>query len=177
MANAWIVNEPLEKADAVVVLGGAVETRAFEAARLYREGFAPKVLLLDVKRNPAANLGLVPPESDVTRQLLLKHGVTNSDCLSVGQAVASTHDESCAVRAWVEATGAQRVIIPTDLFHTRRVRWVFRKALKGTGATVTVRAVPPTGYMYSATNWWHCELGLITFQNEVLKYGYYRVKY
>jgi len=99
---------------------------------------------MDVKPNPTANLGLVPPESDLTRQLLLKNGVTNSDCLSVGRAVASTHDESCAVRAWLEETGAKKVIIPTDLFHTRRVRWLFRKQLGGSGATVTSPSEKPS---------------------------------
>src|ERR1039458_2085853 len=50
LANAWIVNEPLERADAIVVLGGGLEIRPFEAARLYHEGLAPKVLLMDVDR-------------------------------------------------------------------------------------------------------------------------------
>ena len=41
LANAWIVHDPLSRADAIVVLGGGMQTRPFEAARLYREGYAP----------------------------------------------------------------------------------------------------------------------------------------
>ena len=174
-ANAWIVNEPLAKADAIVVLGGGLETRPFEAARLYHEGLAPKILLMDVKLSPTTRLGITPLEKDLTRQVLLKQNVPDSDCVTIGDGVASTYDESRAVRAWLEATGARKVIIPTDLFHTRRVRWLFRKQLRGTGATVTVRAVVPADY--GATNWWTNVEGLIGFQNEVVKSVYYHAKY
>ena len=73
-----------------------------------RVGFAralvvqPKILLMDVKRSPTTELGITPTENDLTRQVLLKQGVTNSDCITVGHGVASTYDESRAVRAWVE---------------------------------------------------------------------------
>jgi uncharacterized SAM-binding protein YcdF (DUF218 family) len=174
-AQAWIINEPLEKADAIVVLGGGLETRPFEAARLYHSGFAARILLMDVKPSPTTRLGITPTEKDLTRQVLLKLDVPDTNCVTVGDGVASTYDESRAVRAWLEKTGAKGVIIPTDLFHTRRVRWLFHKQLKGTGATVTVRAVMPADY--GATNWWTNVEGLIGFQNEVIKYLYYRIKY
>src|SRR5271157_6178236 len=42
----WLVLEdPLEKAQAIVVLSGRMPIRAMEAAKLYREGYAPKVWL------------------------------------------------------------------------------------------------------------------------------------
>jgi len=174
-AQAWIINDPLTRADAIVVLGGGLDTRPFEAARLYHEGFAPKILLMDVKPSPTTKLGILPAENDLTRQVLLRRDVTNSDCLTIGHAVASTYDESRAVRAWLEQTGAKKLIIPTDLFHTRRVRWLFRKQLKGTGATFVIRAVPLTEC--DASNWWRHEQGLIAFETEVIKYAYYRIKY
>ena len=175
LANAWIVNDPPVKADAIVVLGGGLETRPFEAARLYHQGLAPKILLMNVKLSPTTQLGITPPEKDLTRQVLLKKEVPDSDCITIGDAVASTHDEALAVRAWLATNHASRIIIPTDLFHTRRVRWLFRKELKGTGASALV-AVAPTE-QYQTTNWWKHEEGLIAFQNEVIKYLYYHLKY
>src|SRR3989440_10240899 len=42
----WLVAEdPLGKASAIVVLSGAMPMRALEAAKLYREGYAPEVWL------------------------------------------------------------------------------------------------------------------------------------
>jgi hypothetical protein len=70
---------------------------------------------------------------------------------------------------------AKSVLIPTDLFHTRRVRWLFRKQLNGTGAQVHVHAITPKEY--AASNWWRHEEGLIAFDTETLKYLYYRLKY
>ena len=175
LATAWIVNEPLEKADAIVVLGGGLDTRPFEAARLYHEGLAPKILLMNVKPSPTTQLGITQPEKDLTRQVLLKKEVPDSDCITIGDAVASTHDEALAVRAWLVTNHASRIIIPTDLFHTRRVRWLFRKELKDTGASALVVSAPTEEYQ--ATNWWRHEEGLIAFQNEVIKYLYYHLKY
>jgi len=175
LATAWIINEPLTKADAIVILGGGLETRPFEAARLYHNGFAPKILLMDAKLSPTTKLGLTLPEKDLTRQILRKQAVPDSDCLTIGNRVASTHDEALAVRAWLATNQASRIIIPTDLFHTRRVRWLFRKELKGTGASALV-VVAPTP-QYQSTNWWKHEEGLIAFQNEVIKSAYYHLKY
>jgi uncharacterized SAM-binding protein YcdF (DUF218 family) len=174
-AALWIVSEPLAKADAIVVLGGGLEYRTFEAARLYHAGLAPKVLFMDVKLSPTAKLGITSNERELTRKVLLHEGVAETNLVVIGQSVASTFDESIAVRNWIQANGARRIIIPTDIFHTRRVRWLFRKQLRASGAQVSVEAVSPSGY--TARDWWQHEEGLIAFQNELIKFAFYRVKY
>jgi uncharacterized SAM-binding protein YcdF (DUF218 family) len=40
-----VVQDPLQKAHAIVVLSGRMPIRAIEAAQLYREGLAPQVWL------------------------------------------------------------------------------------------------------------------------------------
>ena len=80
-----------------------------------------------------------------------------------------------AVTRWAKVNHPQRIIIPTDIFHTRRVRWLFRKALKKSHVTVLMEPVAPRDY--TAANWWQHEQGLIAFQNEIVKYAYYRWKY
>jgi hypothetical protein len=42
VAQAWVVNEPTTKADAIVVLGGGLENRPFAAAKLFHDGVAPE---------------------------------------------------------------------------------------------------------------------------------------
>jgi hypothetical protein len=73
------------------------------------------------------------------------------------------------------ANKAHSVVIPTDIFHTRRARWIFRRALRGTTARVHILAVNVPSY--GASNWWSHEDGLIAFQNEVVKSAYYWMKY
>ena len=93
----------------------------------------------------------------------------------IGSNVVKTYDESKAVRAWIEKTGAKSIIIPTDPFHTRRVRWVFSKQLRDAKTQIHVVAINPT--RYRADNWWWHEEGWVAFQNEVVKFLYYRLKY
>src|SRR5262250_127408 len=40
-----VVEDPLQRADAIVVLSGRMPQRALEAARLYREGYATQIWL------------------------------------------------------------------------------------------------------------------------------------
>jgi uncharacterized SAM-binding protein YcdF (DUF218 family) len=175
IADIWIVNDPIEKADAIVVLGGGLETRPAEAARLYQKGIAPKILVLNVQSNSTDLLGITIPDTELAIFLLLKKEIPESAITVIGHGVANTHDECIAVRHWAEENKPKRLIFPTDPFHTRRVKWFFKKTLRETGTEVRTVAVPVKEY--SGTNWWQNEKGVIAFQNEVLKFGYYLVKY
>lgn len=175
LAEAWVVNEPAAKADAIVVLGGGLENRPFAAAKLFHDGVASTILYTDVRLSPAEEMGITLPEKEQTHRILLSNSVPETAMTVIGSSVASTYDESRAVRAWIEKTGAKSVIIPTDPFHTRRVRWVFRKQLRNTKTEIHVIAINPV--RYRAEDWWRHEEGVIAFQNEVIKYIYYRFEY
>lgn len=175
LADVWIVNEPVSKADAIVILGGGLENRPFAAAKLFQNGIAPRILYMDVQPGLVEELGLSLPEAEQTRRILLSNNVPEAALTVIGKQVASTYDESCAVRDWAKTSGVKTILVPTDLFHTRRVRWLFQKQLAGTSVRVQVVAVNPI--RYSATNWWQHEEGLIAFQNEILKRLYYQLKY
>jgi uncharacterized SAM-binding protein YcdF (DUF218 family) len=175
LADAWVVNDPVTKADAIVILGGGPENRPFAAAKLYHDGVAPMVLYTDVRPGPTAELGITLREAELTRRILLSNGVPETAMTMIGTNVASTYDESRAVRAWIEKSGAKSIIIPTDPFHTRRVRWVFSRELRDTKTQIHVVAINPV--RYRAEDWWRHEEGVIAFQNEVIKYIYYRFEY
>lgn len=174
-ARAWMINDAPAHADAILVLGGGLEYRPFAAARLYNQGVAPLVLVTQPELPLTARMGLTRPEHIVAREVLLSNGVPASAIQFLGTNVTSTRDEALAFKQWAAQTKAHSVIIPTELFHTRRVRWMFRKALRGTDAEVHPVAVDPPHY--TATNWWQTEDGLIAFQNEVVKSLYYLTKY
>ena len=175
LADAWVVNDPVAKADAIVVLGGGLENRPFAAAKLFHDGVAPQILYMDVRFSPAEEMGIALPEKEQTHRILLSNNVPETAMTVIGTNVANTYEESRAVRAWIEKSGAKSIIIPTDLFHTRRVRWVFSKELKDAKAQVEVVAIQPKEY--GVTNWWRHEEGVTAFQNEAIKYIYYRWEY
>ena len=173
VAELWVVSDPLDHADAIVVLGGRIDVRPFAAADLYRRGFAPRVLISNLVRDLLATMQLWPGQTELTRRLLLKLGVPAEAIVEFGDGVSSTYEEARAILDWTKSSGARAVIIPTDPFPTRRVRWTFQHEAASTGVRVIVHPIQLRAY--SVDDWWHDERGLIDFQNEVIKFFYYRL--
>jgi uncharacterized SAM-binding protein YcdF (DUF218 family) len=175
LAHAWVVDEGPAKADAILVPGGGVNNRPFAAAELHAKGYAPKILILDVKASATAELGLVPTEETLTRGILEKKAVPAQAIERIGKQVTSSGEEAAALRDWVKSSGAKRILVTTDPFHTRRLAWLLRKELADTDATLIFTPAP--NGKCGPDNWWQHEAGLIDFQNEVVKYLFYRVKH
>jgi uncharacterized SAM-binding protein YcdF (DUF218 family) len=130
---------------------------------------------MSVKLSPPEEIGVALSEGELTHRILLTNGIPDTAMSMIGGGVANTYDESKAVQAWMEKSGAKSIIIPTDVFHTRRVRWVFRKELRNTQAEIHVVATDSP--RYKINDWGQHEEGLIAFQNELIKLLYYRLKY
>ena len=175
IAHAWIISDTLAPADAAVVLGGNLDLRPFAAANLYSNQWVKVVLLANVAIGPAEQMGIVRSHTELNRDILIKQGVPADRIQLVGEGVTSTREEALAVREWTRKTGVHQIIVPTDIFHTRRVHWLFGKVFADTGVRVLVPALEPG--RYSAADWWQTEEGLIAFQNEFLKYLLYRWRY
>src|SRR5262245_13068008 len=175
VADVWVVSDPLDRAEAIVVLAGRIDVRPFAAADLYKRQFAPKVLISNVMLGPLETLELLPGQTALTRQLLIKLGVPSEAIVEVGDGVTSTYEEARAVLDWAKSSGARSVIILTDIFPSRRIRWTFRRELAPAGVRVIVYSVEPRGY--AINNWWRDERGLIDFLNEFIKSVYYWISY
>ena len=191
LTNLWVVDEAPVPADAVVVLGGGVNTRAFAAADLYNQGLAKKVLIPDILLEPIEKLGHKKSESQISKEVVLEKGVPETAIEFYGDQVASTYDEAVAVKEWSLKNEAETVLIPTQLFRfvlhpvlssmlssetmSRRTNWIMEKVMGKSETTVNV--IPVDTLKYQRESWWTNEYGLIDFQNEVIKYAFYRVKY
>ena len=77
------------------------------------------------------------------------------------------------MKRWSKESHAASFLIPTGPFHSRRVRWVFRKVFGDTVARLTVTTIDPE----LCQRWWKNEKTLLDFQNEVFKSAYYHLKY
>lgn len=174
-ARLWIVDEPLEKADAVVVLGGGLDSRPFFAAELHQRGLVPVVLIADVRKGPATQLGLTLPETEVTAGILRKSGVPDSAIARFGSGVSSTKEEAAGLRDWLKQHPVKRIIIPTDPFHSRRVRFAFRRELKDLPVEVAIASIP--NKRYDPLQWWKSEEATVSFQNEIVKLVFYWLHY
>jgi len=173
--DSWVVSDPVEPADAVAVLGGGLQTRPFASADLYNAGLVKTILILTPKPNRLEREGIVASHVDLNRAVLRKKGVPESAIVVIETEVQNTRDEAMAVRGWLQASGARKIIVVTETFPSRRTQWVFNKTLSSMGAKVIVDPVPEVDFDYR--RWWEDERGIVAFQNEVLKYAYYRLKY
>ena len=121
------------------------------------------------------SIGVMPSHSELNRQILLKLDVPADAIETFGTANKNTRDEAVALREWTKRNAASAFIIPSEIFSARRVRWIFCHQFFGTAVSIKVPSFEPPAY--TRRDWWKTEQGLIAFQNEVLKYVYYRLKY
>jgi uncharacterized SAM-binding protein YcdF (DUF218 family) len=174
-ARWWIISDPVDKADAVVVLGGGLDQRPFIAAELFTTGKVPLVLVAEPALGPATKMNLTPADIDVTVGILEKQGVPGSAIQHFGNSVRSTRDEAAGLHEWLKSHPVKRVVIPTEPFHTRRVKWIFSRELKDTGVELAVVAIPNP--RYNAERWWENEESMMSFFSEMVKSFYYHMHY
>jgi uncharacterized SAM-binding protein YcdF (DUF218 family) len=174
-AELWIVSDPVTRADAVVVLGGGLEIRPFVAAELWRKGLADKILISQGPEERAVSISAIPSHTELNRKVLLKLGVPAGVIETFGTANRNTRDEALALRKWAELNGTSVFIIPSEIFSARRVHWIFRHEFSGTEVIIEVPSFESPEY--TRWDWWKTERGVIGFQNEFMKYIYYRWKY
>lgn len=173
-ADLWIVADPVGPADAVAVFGGGIADRPFAAAQYYRQGLVKKVLVSNARESPPETLGIVISDVAATEAVLQKLGTPPTAIDTFGNALANTHQEVLALHAWAERHNLRRIIVPTEIFSTRRVRWMLHRVFGG-GYVVRVVALDPP--QYRQDDWWRHEDGIVAFNNEIIKYFYYRLKY
>ncbi|MFA5908900.1 MAG: YdcF family protein [Vicinamibacterales bacterium] len=143
--GAWlVVEDPLQTADAIFVLGGTMFQRPLEAVDLYHEGWAPRMLLMrqiaDDGEIELQRRGVpFQREIDVQVDVLTRLGVPRS-AIQILDEQNSTRDEADTLLAVVAANRWSRVIVVTSKQHTRRARLVMNRRLAGTGSQAIVRA-------------------------------------
>jgi uncharacterized SAM-binding protein YcdF (DUF218 family) len=174
-ASLWIVSDPVTHADAVAVLGGGLEVRPFAAAELYKKGLVTKVLISRVSEARSTRIGGIPGHSELNRMLLLNLGIPDTAIEMFGQANRNTWDEAAALRRWADQHGVSRIVVPTEIFSARRVRWIFDRQFAGSSVRLEIPSFEAPGY--SCAQWWKSQAGMIAFLNEIMKYLYYRLKY
>jgi uncharacterized SAM-binding protein YcdF (DUF218 family) len=174
-AEAWIVSDEASPADAVAIFGGGVATRPFAAAEYYKQGLVKKILISSLYLDKSQTLGGLPSHTDLNHTVLLKLGVPENAIEIFGTGLTNTYEEAVALREWAARNNARNIIVPTEIFSTRRLRWLLKHELAGSGTHIDVPALDDPNC--TPADWWKNEKGVIAFQNEVIKYVYYRVRY
>jgi len=131
-----VVEDPRERADAIVVVAGSTPSREETAAGLFREGWAPRVL---VSRQAVSGRVQRLIEMGVRRldfqgesvAALEQYGVPRDAIVTLDEPVEITETELRAVAAAARDRGWQRLILVTTQFHARRVHVIWRRESGG----------------------------------------------
>ena len=146
-AKLLIVKSDLSSADAIVVFSGSSTyiERADWAARLYREGRAPVVVLTDDKLLSGWNAAEErnPYFYEMAAKELQKRGVPAERIRVVSEAALGTYDESLNVCQYATSHKLERLLVVTSAYHSRRALWSMRHACAGTGIETGVNGPPP----------------------------------
>jgi uncharacterized SAM-binding protein YcdF (DUF218 family) len=151
----WLVAEdPLEKAQAIVVLSGRMPLRALEAAKLYREGYAP-IVWVTHSSEPGATLEAMQiayvGEDFYNLRVLIHQGVPAESIRVLEPPILDTADEIRAVSAALQKEKGGTVIVVTSKVHTRRVRILWHRLVAGHGQAI-VRAASED--RFEPGRWW-----------------------
>lgn len=163
-----VVQDPLQNAQAIVVLSGGLPVRAIEAAQIYHQGYAQEIWLTAPAEPHASLAALGIPyegEEDYSRKILEREGVPSRSIRLLSPPILNTADEIRAVDSELQAAGGKTVIIVTSKAHTRRVRALWKKLVKGRYQAV-VR--PATNDSFDAAHWWRNTHDALDVVREVL---------
>jgi len=183
LAGSLIVEQPLETADAILVLGGSsvyIE-RSRKAAEIYKQGIAPVIFLTDdggrdgwskiEKRNP--------PFVELARKSLISQGVPAEAIVILQPPVSGTIDEAQILAEKAKAENLQSILIVTSAYHTRRALWTFERFFDENNLKTELGIVaPPTGEQTPPPFfWWLNPRGWQLVAGEYVKFAVYWISY
>lgn len=176
-----IVEKPLERADAILILAGsqAYRERAAKAAEIFKRGTAARILLTDDggsagwSRTERRN----PPFVELAKNELLNHGVPAENIEILPPVVNGTIDEALALRDWLPGKNWKSVLIVTSDYHTRRALRTFEKVLSDTETELGIEYAVTNDEEFPKIFWWLSRQGRGTVGGEYAKIIYYQLNY
>ena len=154
-AGYWLVREdPLSKADVIVVLSGGMPYRANGAANLFKSGYAPEIWVSrpEGPQQDLAALGIhFIGEEEYNREILIHRGVPDASIAILPDIIINTQQEMNEIAREMRRTGMHTAIVVTSPEHTRRVKALWAKLL-GDEPRLIVRSAPDDPFV--AKRWW-----------------------
>ena len=163
-----MVEDPLDKAQAIVVLSGRMPMRAKEAARLYNAAYAPQIWLTR-SNEPAASLQEMHiaflGEDFYNSRVLMHEGVPSNAIQVLEPAIDNTADEIRAIAEELQREKGSAVIIVTTKVHTRRVHMLWKELSGGRGRVIVRAASTDT---FEPEHWWRTTRDALDVVRETL---------
>jgi len=160
---ALVVNDPIEPADTIVVSLDADGAGALEAADLIHSRMATRVAIFTGSPDPVAGEFMrrgVPYEDEAARSVrqLRSLGVETID--QIPGSVMGTEDEGPVLSDWCNRRGVRSVIVVSTPDHSRRIRRMLHRSVKGHQTRVMVRPASARYPHFDPDRWWESRGGV-----------------
>jgi uncharacterized SAM-binding protein YcdF (DUF218 family) len=165
----WLIAEdPLQNAAAIAVLSGRMPSRALEAAKVYKQGYAPQVWLTHSTEPGATLAKLSVPyqgEDAYDKLILIHEGVPESAIRVLEPPIVNTADEMASIGQALSGANPRRVILVTSKVHTRRTQTLWKRLSAANGDAI-VHGVSDDPF--DAGHWWRNTSDALDVVREVL---------
>ena len=176
-AEALIVNAEPQPADGLVVLAGSSTyiERTHQAAQLFKDGRAPKLILTNDNQESgwSAQLQTNPLFVQRAASELKSCGVPEERIEIVPGTVSSTRDEAARVREYATTNELRSILVVTSAYQVRRARWTFNQIFASSGVLISFSSVPPGNQTPRPLSWWLHRSGWSMVAGEYVKLAYY----
>lgn len=158
-----IVADPIVPVDAVVVLSGDSGYRLAMAADMLERGYVNNLVITNTDRTVNRRLAREAEALGFDRNRIY---ITDLE-------VDSTLDESRALLQFAQDQGWSSFMVVTDPYHSFRTRLIFRRELRGSEVTISVR--PVVGHWFQSSTWFYSREGWEVVILEIVKLFNYLV--
>ncbi len=163
-ARTLIVEDELQPADAIVVLGddNYPADRAARAAGLFQARWAPVVVASGRYLRPYASI------ADLMARDLAERRVPADAIVPLRHRASSTREEATAVAELARERRWRRLILVTSSYHTRRALYIFRGTLP---RDIELRVASAEDSDFDPEAWWQARESRKLFVREVLAWA------
>ena len=154
------------EADAIVVLSGDAGSRLEQGIQLYKQGYAPVLVLAGAGEDGH------PSAAEVMSREAMAEGVPGSAIFLVDQS-KSTHEDAAFTRDLMAKRGMKSALLVTSTYHGKRAALAFARVFEGSGIQVT--PCPVRDERWRPDGWWLAGDTIRLTFNELIKLAYYQL--
>lgn len=176
-AGQWLVkNDVPRHSDAMVILMGDFPDRVLQAADLWSERKADRVIIVEESMGPFEKLeargARILSNSRQAADALVALGVPHDSISIIPGDARSTLDEALAVSKYLsEADDADTLLLVSSADHMRRASMIFRYVLRHSELPAYIGCSPSAYSNFDAKHWWRDKEGIQYVLTEYLKIG------
>jgi hypothetical protein len=164
LGGALVAGDELGPADIVVVATGSDGAGVLEAADLVHDGVAARVAVFADPPDAVVDQEFIrrgiPYENAAARSVRQLRALGVELIQQIPRAVAGTEDEGEVLPEWCDQNKFRSVVVVTTSDHSRRLRRVLRRSMKGHKTRVMVR--PSRHSQFDPDRWWESRDGTRT---------------